>query len=141
MKFFLPLAAALALNGCASSASLRDADKLALYQASAGAPVSSFRYFGSINGWTPLGDSALAIWTSPNQAYLLDVYGPCSGLEFAPAIGLTQHSHQVSARFDDVLLLERTGPHIPCRIRSIRPLDVKAIRSAERGASAQDSGT
>ena len=142
MKFFLPmLAATLALNACASTASLRDADKLALYQASAGAPVASFRYFGGINGWTPLGDSALAIWTRPNQAYLLEVYGPCSGLEFAPAIGLTQHSHQVSARFDDVLLLERTGPHIPCRIRSIRPLDVRAIRSAERDARAQSSGT
>jgi len=139
---FLPtLAAALALAGCASTASLRDADQLTLYNANAGAPVSSFRYFGSLNGWTALGDSALVVWTRASQAYLLDLYGPCSRLEFVPAIGLTEHFNQVSARFDDVLLLDRTGPHIPCRIETIRPLDVKAIRSAERAARAQASGT
>ena len=32
-----------------------------------GAPVPSMQYFGSLNGWTELGDSALAVWTSPTR--------------------------------------------------------------------------
>src|SRR5688500_13475283 len=65
------------LSACATDRAQRDADKLALYNAHAGAPVNKFRYFGSINGWTPLGDEAIAVWTRPNEAYLLDLTGPC----------------------------------------------------------------
>ncbi len=126
------LAAALALSGCASDLGLRTAEKRALYEAHAGAPVSSFRYFGSINGWTPLGEEALAVWTRPSEAWLLTLQGPCPDLEFAPAIGLTSQMNQVHARFDKVIAHGSGSMRLPCHIREIRPLDVKALRASEK---------
>ena len=131
------------IAACANNGGMRDADKLALYRAHAGAPVASFRYFGSINGWTPLGDNAIAVWTRPSQAYLLDLGGACPDIATAHAISLTEQMGTVSARFDKVIA---RGPgatmQIPCAIREIRPLDTKAIRQAERQARAdQASGT
>ena len=127
-------ALALAASACATGR-ISDSEKLALYRAHAQPPVPSFRYLSRIDGWTPLGDTALAIWTRPNEAYLLDVDGPCPELNFAFAIGLTSQSGRVHARFDKVI--PRVGPGgtpqpIPCHIREIRPLDVKAIKSAEK---------
>lgn len=129
----LLVAAAFVAAGCATDARVRDADRFALYRQHAGEPVSGFRYFGSINGWTPLGDAALAVWTRPNQAYLLTLSGGCPELDFAHAITLTHQFHTVSARFDRVIPLGH-GPRvaIPCHIREIRPLDVAAIRAAQR---------
>ncbi len=144
------LCAALAgIAGCATNPGQRDADKLALYSAHAGAPVDQFRYYGSISGWTPLGDEAIAIWSRPNEAWLLDLAGPCQDLDYAQAITVSNTMGQVSARFDKVQVLGRSAISIPCQIRQIRPLDVKAIRQAERevraereaGKAAQDSGT
>ncbi len=130
----LTLAAlALALSACASGGMTED-DRLALYRAHALAPVDSFRYFNRIDGWTPLGDRALAIWTRPHEAYLLEVDGPCRDLDYAQAIGLTNQMGTVYSRFDKVI--PRTDFGLPeptqCRIQQIRPLDVKAIRSAEK---------
>jgi hypothetical protein len=125
-------AIALALAACASAGTSEE--KLALYRAHALAPVQSFRYLSRIDGWTPLGDSAVAIWTRPHEAYLIEVDRPCADLDFAQAIGLTSQSGSVYARFDKVI--PRTGaggvPPIPCQIRQIRPLDVKALKSAEK---------
>jgi hypothetical protein len=130
----LLLAGLVALTGaaCATDAARRDADRLALYRAHAGAPVDSFRFFGRLYRWTPLGDSAVAIWPRSNQAYLLDLAGPCSGLPFAHTIGVTDSINTVSARFDKVIVLDRHGVNVPCQIRQIRPLNVKALRAAER---------
>ena len=57
------------------------------------------------------GDEALAVWTRPNEAWLLDLSGPCPDLEFTHAIGLTDNLGMVHARFDKVLAsgLPRTG--------------------------------
>ena len=135
------VAGALLLAACASNPRMADAQKLALYRAHAGEPVPSFRLFGSLNSWTPLGDSALAVWTRPNEAWLLDVSGPCQDLEFATAIRLTDSIGQVSARFDRVIPLELSGgprtAQMPCIIQSIRPLDTRAIREGERQLRAQ----
>lgn len=137
-------AAALAsLSACATDRAQRDADKLALYNAHAGAPVSKIRYSGSINAWTPLGDSAIAVWTRPNEAYLLDLTGPCPDIEYTPAISITNTFGQISAPFDKVIVYSRGAVTMPCHIARIRPLDVKAIKQAERTArdTAQASGT
>ncbi|KLJ01117.1 DUF6491 family protein [Luteimonas sp. FCS-9] len=123
--------AALTLAACASPGP-RDTEKYALYDAHAGAPADHFRYFGQINGWTPLGDSALAVWTRPSEAWLLDLSGPCQNLAFTPAIGLTSTMSRVDARFDKVLVRDRGTISLPCHIRQIRPLDVKAVRAAEK---------
>lgn len=122
----------LALAGCATGR-LSDADRLALYRQHAGEPVRDFQYFSRLDGWTELGDSALAVWTRPGQAYLLELSGPCNDLEYAPAISITNQMGRVSARFDDVLVVG--GPEsirMPCRIQTIRPLDVKALKASEK---------
>lgn len=124
--------AALACAGC-STLARRPADaKLAFYSAHAGAPVDGFRSLGRFDNWEPLGNEALAVWTRPNEAWLLELYGPCDGLDFSIAIGLTDHVGRVEAGFDDVLVSHPSPIHVPCRIRSIRPLDVAAIHEAEK---------
>jgi hypothetical protein len=151
-QFVSVLALTAALAACASYPRLTDAERLTLYRDHAGEPVSSFRYVGSsLNGWTPLGDSTLAVWTRPNQAFLLELMGPCMDLNFAQAISVSNMMGQVSARFDSVRVVGgmSNNMRMPCRIDSIRPLDVKALRKAEaekRQAriverEAQDSGT
>ncbi len=130
-----------ALCACASDARLRDADKLAIYEANAGAPVGSFQYFGSINGWTPLGDSAIALWTRPNQAYLLTLYGPCPDMPYSPVISVTNQMGRVHARFDKVIARNRGSIDIPCNIKEIRPLDVKAVKQAEKTARENAAAT
>jgi len=74
----LATALAAALGGCASAGTqLSDEATLGLYRAHAGEPVGSFRYFGRLNGWTPLGDETLVVWTRPKEAYLLELFGSC----------------------------------------------------------------
>src|SRR3970282_2609028 len=68
-RLFSMLALVFALAACVTNPSQREAERLALYTAHAGAPVTSFRYFGSLNGWTPLGDEAMAGVTGPHPAY------------------------------------------------------------------------
>ena len=133
-RLCLLLALGFALTACATIPKQTDAEKLALYRAQAGEPVKDFRYFGSINGWTPLGDSALVVWTKPSEAFLLELYGPCSNLGFAPAITLSNTMGQVSARFDSVKVHGGGSSHmdIPCRIQTIRPLDVKGLKQAQQ---------
>jgi len=131
--FTLLLAMTFALGACSTGPRQSDAEKLALYRSVAGAPVDDFRYFGQINGWSPLGDSALAVWTRPSEAFLLQLSGPCPDLEYAPAITVSNFSSRVSARFDTVSPLGAgTGSiRIPCRIQTILPLDVKALKLAQ----------
>lgn len=124
--------ATLSLAGCATGPKLSDEQRLSLYRAHAGAPVDSFQYFGSINGWTPLSDSALALWTKPNQAYLLELSGRCPDLEFAQAITVTNQMGRVHQRFDKVIVLGRQSIKMPCFISRILPLDVKAIKQAQQ---------
>ncbi|MET0892995.1 MAG: DUF6491 family protein [Pseudoxanthomonas sp.] len=129
----LMLATAVLLSAC-STTRMSDADTLDLYKAHAGEPVRDFQYFGQINGWTPIGDSALTVWTRPSQAYLLELYGPCQDLDYAPAIGVSSFGGRVSARFDSVQVLGggTSSIRIACRIETIRPLDVKALKQAQK---------
>ena len=128
------VAAAVALAGCASDPA-KTARQLELYRSNAGAPVNNFVYTSSFTQWTPLGPDALALWTSPGRAYLLDL-SHCPDLEWAHGIQLTHSGiiNEVSAHLDDVIPLG-AGRTMPCRIQAIRPLDTKAIREAERVAS------
>ncbi|WP_198651376.1 DUF6491 family protein [Dyella sp. C11] len=99
------------------------------YVTAAGAPVDSFRYF-SLWSWEPLSDSALAVYTRPNEAWLIDLDGKCRNLEFTNHIGLTSSASEVSARFDRVI----TGPaDAPCFIKQIRPVDIAKLNSPQQG--------
>ncbi|WP_372012305.1 DUF6491 family protein [Pseudoxanthomonas sp. 10H] len=139
MKKLMPALLAMVLTAgvaaCGSSGAPRatDAERLAFYHAHAGDPVRSFRMFGRLNGWTPLGNSALVVWTRPNEAFLLNFTGPCQDLQFASSITFSHFSNQVTARFDTV---RPVGPgisqvgRIPCRIDTIRPIDVQALNQS-----------
>ena len=131
-RLLVSIALVLALASCTTNPAQREADRRALYSSNAGERVPSFRFFGSLNGWTPLGEDAVALWTRPNQAYLVTFKGRCPDLDFASAISVTSQFSTVYANFDKVVVLNRGSISIPCHIREIRPLDVKAIRQAER---------
>jgi hypothetical protein len=124
-----PLVAVLALAACSSVPyAQRQATRLAEYTAVAGPPVTSFRFF-TLYSWEPLDERTLAVYTRPNEAWLLQLGGGCPGLAFTPAIGLTSNLNQVSVRFDQVL----TGRNqFPCTITGIRPLDIRRMKAARQ---------
>lgn len=137
-RFFRPLGAALglfaalALAGCASPGpGERRATRLQQVESAAGEPVESFRYW-QMYSWESLGDHALAIWTRPNEAWLVEVEQPCGDLQWGHTIALTSTMHRVAARFDAVLVEDQR-----CRIKRIRPVDVKALRSADDAVISQ----
>jgi Family of unknown function (DUF6491) len=134
---FFALFAAIAGSGCASNAALRDAERLTLYRSHAGQPVDGINYTGRYNGWTPLSDGSFALWTRPSQAWLIELFSPCSELDFADTIGFRNLNGRLNARFDQVYVSSHSLLPISCTIKEIRPLDVKAIRAAERDARAK----
>lgn len=119
----LPLLAACSSVPYAERISARQA----AYAAAAGAPVRSFRFF-ELYSWEPLGNSQLAIYTRPSEAYLVTVMGPCPDLEFTNVIGLTSNLREVQVRFDKVLTGRRD---FPCTIGEIRPVDLAKLKSVE----------
>ncbi|HET8818278.1 MAG TPA: DUF6491 family protein [Xanthomonadaceae bacterium] len=130
----------LGLAACASHGGMDDAyddaAKLALYRAHIIEEVGSIPFSGSVDRWTGLGDRALAVWTSPGRAWLLELHAPCPYLDTSYRIGFDSHDGRIDAGFDSVVPLEG-GVQIPCRIDNIYRIDVDAVREAER---AQDSG-
>lgn len=124
----ITLALAGALAGCSSVPyAQRQQQREAAYVAAAGTPVTSFHFF-TLWSWEPLGDRAVAVYTRPTQAWLLDLDGACQNLQFTQAIGLTSSAGQVSTRFDKVLTGQR---YMPCTIMQIRPVDLKQLRIAQ----------
>ena len=134
MPLLIPLSLLLlGLGACSSTPRISDAERLATYQAHAGEPVNSFRMVGRLNGWTPLGTSALTVWTRPSEAFLLDV-NHCPDLPFAQAITISNFANTVTARFDTVTPVgpgtNRQTARFPCRIMQIRPIDVKSLNQS-----------
>lgn len=120
-------ALALLVAGCSSVPyAQRVAQRQAAYAAAAGAPVRHFNFY-SLYSWEPLSETELAVYTRPNEAWLLDL-GGCYGLMFTNSIGLTSNMNQVMVGFDRVLTGSR---NIPCRITGIRPIDVKSLKIAQ----------
>lgn len=132
----LPIAVVLlagVVSGCASTGKLSDADRLALYRSHAGEAVDSFRTLGTgITGWTPLSDEAIAVWTRPSEAWLLDLDGGCPDIRFAHSISITDSIGRVRAKFDRVQAGESERITTGCQITAIRPLDVSALKQAQR---------
>jgi hypothetical protein len=128
----LMLAAALTASGCATTG-LSDAQELALYREHAKAPVRDFRYGDRLHGWNAIGDNALAVWTRPNEAYLLELDTGCTDLGSTTTILITNMLGQVSAGLDRVRLIDGPrGFNIACRIQTIRPLETKALRASQK---------
>lgn len=127
----LALAAITLLSACSTPGPReRDAINLALYSAHAGDPVDSF-HLRNLRDWVSLGETHVAVHTGHNQAWLLSVEQPCPGLEFAQTLGLSSTTSRVHARFDRVQF-----EHQSCRIREIRPVDIRALREQRRQTSA-----
>ncbi len=122
----LTLAAALA--SCSSwPRAERAAQRRADYEAAAGPSQRSFRLFNTLWSWEPLGNDLLAVYTRPNEAWLLTV-GGCMDLEYTNAIGLTSRLHEVSVGYDKVLTGRRD---FPCTITDIRPVNVKRLEATQ----------
>ena len=130
-RLMIGLACIASLAACATTPTAPSA-QLAMYQAHAGASVPSFRYLGRLDSWESLGDRTIAVWTRPHEAWLLELSGPCNGLDYTPVIGLTSQVGQVSAGFDKVLVKDPANFGIPCLIQTIRPLDVRAIEAEQK---------
>jgi hypothetical protein len=118
----LILLAATLLAACATSGERQrfGAQELEIYTRHAGEPVDQIRSFRLIS-WQPVSDFTLLLEARLNDWFLIEVDGPCSGLPWANKIGFNQTMNALQARFDSVVV-----EGLPCRIRSIRPVDRRA---------------
>jgi hypothetical protein len=124
----------LLVTACAGQPSKTPSERLELYRAHAGEPVSSFQFSGRLWGWRALGDSALAVWPRSNQGYLVELAGRCQDLAFALSIGLTSSIGRVSAGFDRVIVRlpsNRTPNRVGCTIRTIRPINAQVVTESK----------
>jgi len=130
----LLLTSLLLVTACAGQPSMTASERLELYRAHAGDPVSGFQFTGRLWGWRSLGDSALAVWPRSNQGYLVELTGRCSDLPFAHSIGLTSSVGRVSAGFDRVIVRlpsNRTPSQLGCTIRTIRPINTQVVKESK----------
>lgn len=88
----------------------------------AGAPIDAFDFW-SLYKFQLVGPEKVVVWSTINDAYLITVAKPCSGLEFARGIGVTsKQRHVVSRKFDYV-----TYGNGRCQIAEIRPIDYRQM--------------
>lgn len=142
MSRVLTLALVLLLGACATDAPVvRDADRIERLRAAAGDPVRSIRVTGTVMSWTTAGDSVLAVWTRPREAWLMELSGRCMQLRGALSIGFTNQNGRVTAGFDRVLVRtmrpDSAASTGGCRIREIRPLNVATLRGGETVPTAE----
>jgi hypothetical protein len=134
-SLLITLLAAATLAGCATTPSMTTQERFNLYVQHAGPPVQSFQLarFVRHTQWTPLGDRALAVWTTQSRGHLLELRGRCTGLGIAHTVEITNSFGTVNARWDSVVprTMSVAMPQ-SCRIIRIRPLDGTAIRDARR---------
>jgi hypothetical protein len=81
--------------------------------------------FASLYNWDSNRLGYVVVWTTPRQAYRLQLVGPCLGLQNASiTIGLTSQNGMVSSNRDAVIA---GGDR--CPIMRIQRVDAKAIRA------------
>ena len=85
---------------------------------------------GRYDSWESIGNNQVVIFTTPFEAYLITVVGPCNDLNFANAIGLTSTSSTVSSRLDFVKVRR-----MRCQISQIRKVDYKRMTADMRAES------
>jgi len=105
---------------------------LARYTKFAGEPVRQFTWLGRFDSWEPLSNDQLVVYTTPTEAYLLKVWGPCRDLPFATTMGLSSTGSTVYSGLDSVIVRGQR-----CPISEVRPVDVKKMREdmkAQRAA-------
>ena len=133
----VPLIAVLGLGACATNR-LSDTDRLAMYDAHAGAPVKQIRFYNAM-GWDRIDDEHVLLSMRPSETWMLKVSGPCLDWGSAsPVLRLSSTGPYVMAKFDRILT---QGSPVSCRIEEIRPIDVKGLRAARDAMQPQASGT
>jgi hypothetical protein len=134
LRALLP-AALLLLGACMSGGPTR-AEKLAAYQAHAGAPVRQIRYHSPV-GWEEVDDEHILLTMRPRENYLMRLSGPCLDFEAgSPVLVVSSTAGYIASGFDRVTV---GASRLSCRIVEIRPLDMQSMRAAE--ARVQASGT
>ena len=128
------LGALVLVTACATLAPMTPAERLEFYRANAGEPVSSFHSPARLWGWRALGDSALTVWTSKSQGFLLELTNQCPDMAVASSIGLTTRNEQVAAGLDSVMIQRRGGAAgvSACRIDTIRPINTRVVHESKR---------
>ena len=126
---FLSWCAALSLAACATTEGSKpptinhEGATREQFMQYAGPPVDSFTWLGRYEGWKPLGNQQVVLWTSVNDAYLLTVTAPCVGLDFENGIRLTSTTRTVTRGVDGLLVQGQK-----CFITQIRPVDYLAMK-------------
>lgn len=128
MKGLMVLMATGLLAACASMG-LPEATRLALIEAHAGAPVNQIRYSNPI-GWSRVDAQHVLLDLRPRETWLLTLTGSCldwgSG---SPGLIVKSQTGFLLGKFDSV---QTVGSLVTCRIDEIRPVDMKAVRAAEK---------
>ncbi|MEY2865977.1 MAG: hypothetical protein RIQ43_3 [Pseudomonadota bacterium] len=89
-------------------------------------PKSSVPFARSYD-FEPLGRHTLLLYESMNRAYLVEIEDFCPDLPTAMAIGVENKTSTLNAKFDALRIGGRS-----CRIQQIRPVDVKAMKTAQK---------
>ena len=119
------VSATLALAACSSG--MTRAERLSLYEANAGEPLTKINYF-SPQGWEEVDRDHIVVTMRPKESYLMRLSGPCLDYDNGTGAMLisTQTGGWVQAKFDRVAF---SGSNMHCRIEEIRPLDIEGIRA------------
>lgn len=121
------------VGACAALPERAPDPRLVQVQSVAGQRVGTIHYMSRLYSWEAIDDQHVLLYTRPREAYLLEVV-PCPGLESAVALGVTSRFNSVTSGIDSVVTGWQRPMSFPCRIQSIRPIDVKALRAAEKEA-------
>jgi hypothetical protein len=126
---WIPVLVLAALAACAPQAARQSPERASSRTIDYGEYVQGtvpWFNFTSLYSWDSDQLGYVVVWTTPRQAYRLQLVGPCLGLQTAAGvIGLTSQDGLVSSNRDAVIA---GGEH--CRIMRIDRLDAKAIRAA-----------
>lgn len=130
------LSAVLLLGACTSSSSKSDPGSgtpaqqqaLARYTTYAGPSLSQFTWLGRFYSWEVLSKDQLAVWTTPNEAYLLKIWPPCDLRFSGMAIGISSTAKTIYSGLDSVVIRSGGRP-LTCPIDSIRKIDVQRMRA------------
>jgi hypothetical protein len=145
MKHKLPVIAALAavlllLGACASNSGSppgagtpAQQQALALFTRYAGPPLQSFSWLGRFWSWQPLSRSQLVVWTTANDAYLLEIWPPCDLRWAGLGIGISSTQSTILRGADSVIVRSGAQPQ-SCPIDSIRRIDVQRMRAEQHTA-------
>ncbi|MEF9978317.1 MAG: DUF6491 family protein [Thermomonas sp.] len=134
----LPLVVIGCLSACATNR-MSDTDRLSMYQAHAGEPVSQIRNYNGM-GWDRVDDQHVVLNMRPKESWLVKISGPC--LDWgngSPTLHIKSQGTYLMPKLDRIFV---NGSPVSCRIEEIRPIDVAGLRAAQESVAAQaPSGT